>query len=146
MSYGVAVSTGELRRPGHTKLVHQGLTPAHRWADVDYQLARQATLDLWRRGDLSRSKICDAQPMLLRNAIECGTRTEEVCPVCVSDQLAHVTYVFGARLPSHGRCISTENELVRLNTRKSCLSAYVVEVCTSCAWNHLVRITSLGDN
>jgi len=58
--------------------------------------------------------------------------------------VAHVTYVFGPRLPAHGRCISTPGELERLNQRRADLSAYVVEVCAECGWNHLVRITSLG--
>ena len=145
MTYGVAVSTSELRRSKNTEVSCQSLIPARHLADVDYRLARQTTLDLWCRGDLPRHKLCDAQPMLLRNAVECGTRTEEACPVCIGDQLAYVTYVFGPRLPAHGRCISTENELARLNARKSRLAAYVVEVCASCGWNHLVRITSLGE-
>ena len=146
VTYGVAVSTSELRRSDHTEVLRQSLIPARHLADVDYRLARQTTLDLWRQGDLTRHKLCDAQPMLLRNAVECGTRTDEACPVCTGDQLAYVTYVFGPRLPAHGRCISTENELVRLNARKSRLAAYVVEVCASCGWNHLVRVTSLGED
>ena len=145
VTYGVAVSTIALRPSDHTEGPRQSLIPARRLADVDYRLARQTTLDLWRRGDLTQHKLCDAQPMLLRNAVECGTRTEEACPVCTGAQLTYVTYAFGPRLPAHGRCISNEKELARLNTRKSRLTAYVVEVCTSCGWNHLVRITSLGE-
>ena len=130
---------------GRTDAVRPTLVPARRPADVDYRLARQPTLDLWRRGDLTQQALCDAQPMLRRNALECGVRTGEVCPVCTGDHLANVTYVFGPRLPAHGRCISTGGELARLDARKARLAAYVVEVCASCGWNHLVRITSLGD-
>jgi hypothetical protein len=82
--------------------------------------------------------------MLRRNAVECGTPTTETCPICEEHEVAHVTYVFGSRLPSHGRCISTSRELVRLDERRADLSAYVVEVCAGCGWNHLVRITSMG--
>ena len=64
VTYGVAVSTSELRRPDHTEDPSQSLIPARHLADVDYRLARQTTLDLWCRGDLPRHKLCDAQPML----------------------------------------------------------------------------------
>ena len=138
------MATSEPGWLGRTDAVRPSLVPSRRPADVDYRLARQTTLDSWRRGDLTQHVLCDAQPMLRRNAVECGARTEEVCPVCEVDHLAHVTYVFGPRLPAHGRCVSTEGELARLDTRKARLAAYVVEVCASCGWNHLVRIASLG--
>ena len=34
-----------------------------------------------------------------------------------------VTYVFGPRLPAHGRCISDRRELVALNRRGETLTA-----------------------
>ena len=132
------------RRTGEARQVSEGLLPARRPADVDYRLARQTTLDGWRRGVLGRQVICDAQAMLRRNAAECGTATSEICPVCEDHEVAHVTYVFGPRLPAHGRCISTPGELARLDARKATLTGYVVEVCSACVWNHLVRVTSLG--
>jgi hypothetical protein len=107
-------------------------------------LARQTTIDGWRRGSVGRDVLCDAQPMLRRNAVECGTPTTETCPVCEDYEVAHVTYVFGPRLPAHGRCISTPGELARLDARQAHLTGYVVEVCAACGWNHLVRVTSLG--
>jgi len=132
------------RRTGEARLVDIGLLPARRPADVDYRLARQTTLDGWRRGSIGRDVVCDAQPMLRRNAVECGTPTSETCPVCEDHELAQVTYVFGPRLPTHGRCISTPGELGRLDARQARLTGYVVEVCAACGWNHLVRVTSLG--
>ena len=138
------MATSEPGRVGRTDAVRPSLVRSRRPADVDYRLARQTTLGSWRRGDLTRHALCDAQPMLRRNALECGVRTGEVCPVCEADHLAHVTYVFGPRLPAHGRCISTEGELARLDARKARLTAYMVEVCASCGWNHLMRIASLG--
>ncbi len=122
----------------------RGLVPNPRPADVDYRLVRQGRLTAFRNGVLARDLVCDAQPMLRRNAVECGTPTSETCPVCEEHEMAHVTYVFGPRLPAHGRCISTPGELARLDARQANLTGYVVEVCPSCGWNHLVRITSLG--
>ena len=129
---------------GELSGLREGLLPTQRPADVDYRLARQATLDDWRRGSLGREVLCDAQPMLRRNAVQCGTPTSETCPVCEDYEVSHVTYVFGPRLPAHGRCISTPGELARLNARRAGLAGYVVEVCAACGWNHLVRVTSLG--
>lgn len=132
------------RRTGEARQVGPSLLPARRAADVDYRLARQTTLDGWRRGSLGREVLCDAQPMLRRNAVECGTPTGETCPVCEDYEVAHVIYVFGPRLPAFGRCISTPGELDRLDARKARLTGYIVEVCAACGWNHLLRVTSLG--
>jgi len=57
----------------------------------------------------------------------------------------HVTYVFGPRLPKHGRCITLRGELARLAKRPGTHVAYVVEVCKDCTWNHLVRRSTLPD-
>lgn len=88
---------------------------------------------------MSALRVCDAQDELVRNAAHCGVATTDPCPVCEGDSLVHVTYVFGARLPSAGRCMTSLAEMQRLAQRKSSYSAYVVEVCVACRWNHLVR-------
>ena len=58
--------------------------------------------------------------------------------------LVLVTYVFGPRLPAHGRCITAKTELAKLDQRNEVLTAYVVEVCPDCHWHHLTRSYSLG--
>ena len=127
-------------------LEKEDLISVERVADVEYRLARQAVIEYWKKGKIERENLCDAQPMLKRNAIHCGVPIEEGCPICELGEVYYVTYVFGPRLPAHGRCISTKGELQRLNDRKTHLSAYVIEVCPDCGWNHLVRIASLGLN
>ena len=107
--------------------------------NIDYRLSRQHTLMQWRSGELSRLQVCDAQSELRRNAVHCGTATVERCPICEEHDLAHVTYVFGPRLPSHGRCVTSAAEHARLAQRKGEFTGYVVEVCAGCGWNHLVR-------
>lgn len=127
-----------------------GLTEAarrsggHRGAGIDYRLAREATLTAWREGDLSTAQVCDAQRELRRNAEFCGVDLAAPCPVCDGEELVEVTYVFGPRLPKHGRCVTSDREMARLAARKSTSQGYVVEVCTSCGWNHLVRSRSFG--
>ena len=127
-------------------LEKEDLISVERVADVEYRLARQAVIEYWKKGKIERENLCDAQPMLKRNAIHCGVPIEEGCPICELGEVYYVTYVFGPRLPAHGRCISTKGELQRLNDRKTHLSAYVIEVCPDCGWNYLVRIASLGGN
>lgn len=113
-------------------------------ATVDYRLARAATLRAWKSGQLGRHEVCDAQRELHRNAEFCGQPTGRGCPVCSTADLVEVTYVFGSRLPKHGRCVTTLAEMRRLQHRASVSTGYVVEVCTDCGWNHLVRRYTLG--
>ena len=111
---------------------------------IDYRLIRKHTVDEFKRGRLSRIDVCDAQPELMRAAKNCGRTSREVCPICDEEQLVLVSFVFGAHLPAHGRCITTAKELDRLGRRVEQLSCYVVEVCPGCAWNHLLRTFALG--
>ncbi len=113
-------------------------------AAVDYRLARAATLRSLRSGQLGRHEVCDAQRELQRNAECCGQPTDRSCPICDTEGLVEVTYVFGSRLPKHGRCITTRAEMQRLQHRASVSTGYVVEVCIGCGWNHLVRRFTLG--
>jgi hypothetical protein len=110
---------------------------------VDYRLARASVLADFRDGVLARSEVCDAHPELVRAAREVGSPIPGECPVCDASRLVHVTYVFGPRLPRHGRCISLRGELTRLAKRPGVHVAYVVEVCQKCSWNHLVRRSTL---
>ena len=123
-----------------------GLTQAVRGgsAGIDYRLAREATLSAWRDGDLSTAQVCDAQRELRRNAEFCGVEVGTPCPVCEATDLVEVTYVFGPRLPKHGRCVTSDKEMARIDARKSASQGYVVEVCTACGWNHLTRSRALG--
>jgi len=111
---------------------------------VDHRLARRALLNEYRRGRLRQDQICDAHPELIRAAANVGTEASTPCPVCEESSLHLVTYVFGPRLPAHGRCVSTAKELRVLDRRRDELSAYVVEACTSCRWHHLLRVLPVG--
>ncbi len=99
-------------------------------------MARRSVLESLRRGAVGRSEVCDAHPELIRAAINHGTSVDEPCPLCDAD-LAHVSYVFGPRLPSHGRCIGSAAELEKIRRRKGDFTRYVVEVCATCRWHHL---------
>jgi hypothetical protein len=107
---------------------------------VDHRLARRMLINQVRLGRISRTEVCDAHPELIRAARNVGTETQADCPICEESKLRIVTYVFGHRLPPHGRCVSTAKELRQLGSREGEHTAYVVEACTECRWHHLLRI------
>jgi hypothetical protein len=54
-------------------------------------------------------------------------------------------YVYGDALKAaNGRCITSPVELERLGEVCEEFACYVVEVCTECSWNHLIRSYLLG--
>jgi Family of unknown function (DUF5318) len=106
---------------------------------VDYRLVRNSVVSEYHKGRLSRLDVCDAHPDLLRAAANLGEETAEDCPICEEDKLRLVSYVFGSRLPPSGTCVTSPRELARLSRQGKDLACYVVEVCPSCAWNHLAR-------
>ncbi|HTX00641.1 MAG TPA: DUF5318 family protein [Acidimicrobiales bacterium] len=106
---------------------------------VEYRLARDAAVRDLKRGRLSRPDVCDAQPELLRVARNFGRRTSGDCPVCEDSTLVHVSFAFGPRLPPGGRALASQAELRALARSRSDVAFYVVEVCTECSWNHLLR-------
>ena len=79
-----------------------------------------------------------------RAARNVGEARSEDCPICDQPALTLVSFAFGARLPAHGRCITTRKELTQLKRGAQEATCYVVEVCTACAWNQLVRSFRLG--
>ena len=111
---------------------------------IDYRLARNAVLSEFHKGRLRKVDVCDAHPELVRAARNVGQDTGAECPVCEQVDVVHVTYVFGPRLPAHGRCISKPGELAKMAQRSTVLACYVVEVCPECSWNHLARSFPLG--
>ena len=111
---------------------------------VDHRLARRALVNEYRRGRLRRDQVCDAHPELIRAARNVGQRSRTVCPICEEDQLVLVTYVFGPRLPKHGRVASSMGDLAAFNRRREEFAAYVVEACCTCRWHHLLRVLPLG--
>jgi hypothetical protein len=111
---------------------------------VDYRLARNVVVNEYRKGHLSRLDVCDAHPELLRAAAGAGEDSPELCPICEDVRLRLVSYVFGHRLPPGGRCVASSRDLAKLASTGKDIYCYVVEVCPSCAWNHLAQAFSLA--
>lgn len=107
---------------------------------VEYRLARDSIIREFQRGRLSRLDVCDAQSELLRVARNLGRVSETTCPICEESPLVHVSFAFGPRLPPGGRALGSNAELLGLARSNEDVAFYVVEVCTECGWNHLVRM------
>lgn len=91
--------------------------------------------------------MCDAHPEPIRaRESNLGAPATAACPICQLQELRLITYVFGPPAP-HGRCVSTAEELAKLNARPDELTAYVVEACVSRArWYHLLRALPVGSS
>jgi len=107
-------------------------------ASVDYRLARGRAVHAYVSGEATKAEVCDGQAELMRNARECGTRLDVRCPICRDANVVRVTYMFGPRLPGSGRCMVTNGDYDRIRRRKGDFTAYEVEVCPGCKWNHLL--------
>jgi len=128
---------------------------------IDYRMAKRALVRQVTRGSVPVQDVCDAHPELLRAAGSIGSPTERTCPICrladdrargravcgddQADTLRLVTYVFGDDLKRlSGHVVWTRQELDDLARSHRSFSAYVVECCLVCGWNHLVESYLLG--
>ncbi|QXJ26645.1 DUF5318 family protein [Actinomadura graeca] len=111
---------------------------------VDYGLAKRAALAELRSGSVTRDDACDAHPYLLRAARYHGEPTDQRCPVCDRERLTHVTYVYGDELGRYEGRVRATAELAEMDREYGEFRVYVVEVCQSCAWNHLAVSYVLG--
>jgi hypothetical protein len=125
--------------------VVRGVTSGAPTGVVDYRLQRNGVVKEYKKGRLTRLDVCDAHPELIRNAKHASRPATEECPICETPgQLVLVTYVFGSKLPPSGRCILSPRELAKLDRGRADLAAYVVEVCRTCNWNHLLQSFPVG--
>lgn len=75
-------------------------------------------------------------------ATNCGRLTETDCPICEGAKLVDVAFAFGTGLPPSGRALTSTTEMRSLAREMDDVSFYIVEVCTQCSWNHLLRMFS----
>ena len=111
---------------------------------VDYGLARRAALAAVLAGRSTVTDVCDAHPYLLRAAKFHGEPTDKTCPICRKARLTHVTYVYGDELGRYEGRVKQSPELDEMAAEYAEFQVYVVEVCQSCAWNHLATSYVLG--
>lgn len=117
--------------------------PTHRQV-VDYALQRRALLADVYAGRVGTETVCDASPYLQRAARFHGRPGEQQCPVCRKERLTLVWWVFGEQLRQVSGSARGPEELEELAGRHAEFSVYLVEVCRTCGWNHLVQSSVLG--
>lgn len=111
---------------------------------VDYSLQKRALLREVFSGRVGTYEVCDASPYLKNAARFHGEPTEERCPVCRQDNLTHVHYIYGDELKQSAGQARAIAELSILAMTLREFQVFVVEVCRSCNWNHLVEQFLLG--
>ena len=124
---------------------------------TDYRMAKRALVRKVSRGAVALTDVCDAHPELLRAARNIGTAAGRACPICTladdraevprdpADTLRLVTYVYGDDLKrKSGQVVWNRSELDGLAATHRSFTAYVVEACLVCGWNHLVESYLLG--
>lgn len=111
---------------------------------VDYSLQKRALLREVRTGRVGTLEVCDASPYLKNAARFHGEPTDERCPVCRRDNLTLVHYIYGDELKQSAGQARKLAELPLLAMTLREFQVFVVEVCQSCAWNHLIEQYLLG--
>jgi Family of unknown function (DUF5318) len=111
---------------------------------VDHALQRKALLAEVYSGRVGTMEVCDASPYLLRAAKFHGQPSKVTCPVCRKEPLTLVSWVYGDEIKHLAGSARTAEELTRMSTMFGEFRVYVVEVCRSCSWNHLVQSYVLG--
>ncbi len=104
---------------------------------IDYTLAKRALLRRARAGMLSTFEICDAHPELMRAAKHVGEPATRDCPVCRRRDLRLLAYVYADALKQNSGRVWALDTALLMTAKVHGASCYVVEVCTSCQWNHL---------
>ena len=111
---------------------------------VDYSLQKRALLRDLHCGRVRALEVCDASPYLKSAARFHGEPTDERCPVCRRDNLTLVHYIYGDELKQSAGQARKLAELPALAMTLREFQVFVVEVCCSCAWNHLAEQYVLG--
>lgn len=114
---------------------------------VDYALQRRNTVRALtgRRRTLTRDDACDADPLLIRAALNHGEPHPVDCPICGDTQMVVLHYVFGDQLGQYSGRIKSIAELEEMQSEFGEFKVCVVEVCHECGWNHMITSYLLGD-
>ena len=111
---------------------------------VDYSLQRRSVLRDVHSGRIGTLEVCDASPYLKSAARFHGEPTDERCPICRRDNLTLVHYIYGDELKQSAGQARKLTELPVLAMTLREFQVFVVEVCQTCAWNHLIEQFVLG--
>lgn len=113
---------------------------------IDYSLQRRAKLStLFNGGATHMDDVCDADRYTLLAAKHHGEPAGRACPVCRKHELVLLSYVFGDELGQYSGRIKSRKDIEQMAHEHGEIRIYVLEVCKSCSWNHLVESYVVGD-
>jgi len=113
---------------------------------IDHSLQRRAALASLVVTATGASDHLDPHPHLLRAAKNHGEVVQDSCPWCKDKKsMRHLRFVYGAELGPFAGRIKNASELNEMAYEHGSFRVYLVEVCKSCGWNHLLRSYVLGD-
>ena len=107
-------------------------------------MQRRALLADVHSGKVGVVDVCDASPYLLRAARVHGEPSGQTCPGGREERLSQVSWIIGEALKHAAGSARTPAEIEQLANLYSDFSVYVVEVCRTCSWNHLVLSYVMG--
>ncbi|QNQ91278.1 hypothetical protein GP475_12020 [Corynebacterium poyangense] len=107
--------------------------------EINHLWERRHVLRQWRRGELSRESVCDADFLLITASQYHGSSAGRDCPICGSEQLRTVEWIYGEKLGRLSGTARTKEEIAELLHRFPEITVHTVEVCPVCKWNFLLK-------
>ncbi|MBV7282374.1 DUF5318 family protein [Corynebacterium sp. TAE3-ERU30] len=105
---------------------------------VSHEWHRRHTLRLYSQGVVTRAEICECD-FLLRTAAEFhGSPSSRDCPVCSSQNMRDVLWIYGDEVGRAAGSARSEEEIAQLVSAGKLFDVHRVEVCPDCHWNHLL--------
>lgn len=119
--------------------------PATPRAVLEFAIERKSVLTALQNGDPLLDDPFDAHEYLFKAAQFHGEATDRDCPVCESEKLVELRYVYGKELGPYSGRIKSYQEITEMAYRFGNLKVFMVEVCQACHWNYLIRSYQVGD-
>lgn len=119
--------------------------PAAPRAVLEFALERKSVLTALQSGEPLLDDPFDAHEYLFKAAQFHGELTTRDCPVCESEKLVELRYVYGKELGPYSGRIKSAHEINEMAYRFGNLKVFMVEVCQACRWNYLIRSYQVGD-
>ncbi|MFW8623682.1 DUF5318 family protein [Corynebacterium glutamicum] len=107
--------------------------------EISHQLARRQTLRQFRAGLVQKDTICDAEFILVTASKYHGHLADYPCPICGSEDLRVVLWVYGDEIGRAAGSARSEEEIEQLVKNGRQATVHTVEVCPTCKWNHLLK-------
>lgn len=106
--------------------------------EISHEWQRRNTLRSLQLGHLLIDDVCDADFLLRAAAQHHGEDAVRPCPIC-GNTMREVKWVYSEKLGRRTGTARSDEEIARLVAEVGPISVHLVEVCTHCKWNHLLK-------